>query len=88
MTRHEMRAGVAALAASLVLFQPASAQVLPRAGNSTPAAIDWTATNAELLRHFQALIRIDTQDPPGNETRVVEYIRKVLLRASPPSQES
>lgn len=81
MTRHEMLAGVigvTVLAASLALVRPASAQAPPRAGNSTSAAIDWTATNTELLRHFQALIRIDTQDPPGNETRVVEYIKQVL----------
>ena len=71
-------AATAALAASLALVHAASAQVPPRGGNSTSAAIDWTATNAELLRHFQALIRIDTQDPPGNETRAVEYIKKVL----------
>jgi len=30
------------------------------------------------MRHFQALVRIDTTDPPGNETRVVEYVKKVL----------
>lgn len=40
--------------------------------------IDWTKANEELMRHFQALIRIDTQDPPGNETRVVTYIKQVL----------
>src|ERR1700676_2031978 len=34
--------------------------------------------NAELLRHYQALVRIDTTDPPGNETKAVEYIRQVL----------
>src|SRR5690349_13465291 len=44
---------------------------------SSPA-IDWTKTNDELMRHFQALIRIDTTDPPGNETRVVNYIKQVL----------
>ncbi len=30
------------------------------------------------MRHFQALVRIDTTNPPGNETRVVEYVKKVL----------
>src|SRR5271165_4635005 len=34
--------------------------------------------NDEAMRHFQALIRIDSTDPPGNETRVVEYLKKVL----------
>ena len=39
--------------------------------------IDWTNANDELMRHFQALIRIDSQDPPGNETTVVNYIKQV-----------
>jgi len=38
----------------------------------------WTKVNDELLRHYQTLLRIDTTDPPGNETKAVEYIKKVL----------
>ena len=30
------------------------------------------------MRHFQALVQIDSSDPPGNETRVAEYVKKVL----------
>src|ERR1700722_2312654 len=41
----------------------------------TPA---WPKVNEEAMRHFQALVRIDTTDPPGNETRVVEYLKKVF----------
>jgi hypothetical protein len=26
---------------------------------------DWTKANDELMRYFQVLIRIDSQDPPG-----------------------
>jgi acetylornithine deacetylase/succinyl-diaminopimelate desuccinylase-like protein len=39
---------------------------------------DWTKVNDEALRHFQALVQIDSTDPPGNETQVAEYVRKVL----------
>jgi acetylornithine deacetylase/succinyl-diaminopimelate desuccinylase-like protein len=39
---------------------------------------DWTKVNDEAMRHFQALVRIDSTDPPGNETQVVEYVKKVL----------
>ncbi len=39
---------------------------------------DWQKINQETLRHFQALVQIDSADPPGNETRVAEYLRKVL----------
>jgi len=37
---------------------------------------DWPQANAEMLRHFTAVVRIDTT--AGNETKVVEYIRKAL----------
>lgn len=36
------------------------------------------AQNAEMLRHYRALIQIDTSSPPGNETAAVDYLRKVL----------
>jgi len=39
---------------------------------------DWARVNEEAMRHFQALVRIDSTDPPGNETKVVEYVQKVL----------
>jgi acetylornithine deacetylase/succinyl-diaminopimelate desuccinylase-like protein len=39
---------------------------------------DWTKVNDEAMRHFQALVQIDSTDPPGNETRVADYVRKVL----------
>jgi acetylornithine deacetylase/succinyl-diaminopimelate desuccinylase-like protein len=39
---------------------------------------DWKALHVETLRHFQALIRMDTSDPPGNESPAVEYLKKTL----------
>ena len=54
-----------------------SAQTVPVPRPSSPS-IDWMKANDELLRHFQALVQIDTQDPPGNETKVVNYIKQVL----------
>jgi acetylornithine deacetylase/succinyl-diaminopimelate desuccinylase-like protein len=39
---------------------------------------DWPKINEEAMRHFQALVRIDSTDPPGNETKVAEYVKKVL----------
>jgi acetylornithine deacetylase/succinyl-diaminopimelate desuccinylase-like protein len=32
----------------------------------------------EALRHFQAILRLDTQNPPGNEVRVVDYLKRVF----------
>jgi len=39
---------------------------------------DWPKINDEAMRHFQALVQIDSTDPPGNETKVAEYVKKVL----------
>jgi acetylornithine deacetylase/succinyl-diaminopimelate desuccinylase-like protein len=39
---------------------------------------DWSKVNEEALRHYQAVIRIDSTNPPGNETRVADYVKKVL----------
>jgi acetylornithine deacetylase/succinyl-diaminopimelate desuccinylase-like protein len=30
------------------------------------------------MRHFQAILRADTSNPPGNEARAVEYLKKAL----------
>ena len=40
--------------------------------------VDWPAVERETLEHFQAIVRLDTSNPPGNETRVAEYLSKVL----------
>ena len=39
---------------------------------------DWTALEEETMRHFQALIRFDSSDPPGNEKPAADYVREVL----------
>ncbi len=39
---------------------------------------EWAKINEEAMRHFQALVQIDSTDPPGNETKVAEYVKKVL----------
>jgi acetylornithine deacetylase/succinyl-diaminopimelate desuccinylase-like protein len=41
---------------------------------------DWAKVEEETMRHFQALLRIDTSDPPGNEAPAVEYLKTVLER--------
>jgi acetylornithine deacetylase/succinyl-diaminopimelate desuccinylase-like protein len=41
-------------------------------------AIDWGKQKAEILTHYRSLIRINTSNPPGNESKAVEYIKKVL----------
>jgi acetylornithine deacetylase/succinyl-diaminopimelate desuccinylase-like protein len=47
--------------------------------------IDWNAVEAETMQHFQALLRFDTSDPPGNEKPAADYIRQVLEKDGIPS---
>ena len=44
----------------------------------TPQPADASKLDEETLRHFQALVRMDTSDPPGNEQPAAEYLKKVL----------
>lgn len=38
----------------------------------------WPAVTAETVRHLQALLRLDTTNPPGHETQAAEYLAGVL----------
>jgi acetylornithine deacetylase/succinyl-diaminopimelate desuccinylase-like protein len=42
------------------------------------AEVDWKVTDPEILKHFQALVRMDTADPPGNEQPTADYLVKAL----------
>jgi acetylornithine deacetylase/succinyl-diaminopimelate desuccinylase-like protein len=46
----------------------------------TRREIDWRAIETETMQHFQAILRMDTSDPPGVEKPVVDYLRQVLER--------
>ena len=60
------------LFALIVLLNPAAAQ--------KSAQPDWSKIEEETIRHFQAILRLDTSNPPGNEGIVVEYLKSVLDR--------
>jgi len=51
------------------------------------AQVDWKTTDAELVSHFQQLVRFDTTDPPGGERPAVDYLKKVLTEAGIEFQE-
>ena len=40
--------------------------------------IDWEKQKTEILQHYRALVQINSSSPPGNETKVVDYLKKVL----------
>jgi acetylornithine deacetylase/succinyl-diaminopimelate desuccinylase-like protein len=49
-----------------------------------PAEPDWKAVEVEAMQHFQALLKIDTSDPPGNEQQAAEYLKGVLEKEGIP----
>ncbi|MGB5257053.1 MAG: M20/M25/M40 family metallo-hydrolase, partial [Woeseiaceae bacterium] len=40
--------------------------------------IDWDAVGDETIDYLVDLVRIDSSNPPGNETRVAEYLKQAL----------
>jgi acetylornithine deacetylase/succinyl-diaminopimelate desuccinylase-like protein len=52
----------------------------------SPRQPDWPRLEAETMQHFQALLRFDTSDPPGNEKLAADYLKQVLEREGIPAQ--
>src|SRR5688572_3037751 len=55
------------------------------AAQTTPQP-DWNRIQDETLQHFQALVRFDTSDPPGNEQPAAEYLKQVLEKEGIPTE--
>src|SRR5688572_4414418 len=47
---------------------------------------DWGKVDEETMRHFQAILKMDTTDPPGGEKPVVDYLKQVLEAEGIPVQ--
>ena len=47
---------------------------------------NWEQVGDEVVGHLQELLRLDTRNPPGNETLAAEYLRNVLDREGIPSE--
>jgi acetylornithine deacetylase/succinyl-diaminopimelate desuccinylase-like protein len=47
---------------------------------------DWRAAEAEIMRHYQTVLRLDTTNPPGNEHLAVDYLKQILDAEGIPSQ--
>ena len=52
----------------------------------TPAQPDWKALEPEMMQQFQAVLRLDTRNPPGNEHIVADYLKGVFDKAGIPAQ--
>jgi acetylornithine deacetylase/succinyl-diaminopimelate desuccinylase-like protein len=75
-----------AVVLATVLAVVAAAAVEQRAAAQVPASPNWTALQQETLGHFQAMLRLDTSNPPGNEYLVTDYLKGVLEKEGIPVQ--
>lgn len=57
---------------ALLFFLPALALL------AQPKPVDWAQIDQETLKHFTALVRINSTDPGGSEKPVVDYLKSVL----------
>ena len=60
--------------------------ILGAVGRGQTPSVDWKSQRADILQYFRALVQIDTSNPPGNERKVVDYLRSVLDKEGIPSQ--
>ena len=74
-----------ALALLTALIAAVVAGVTSRSA-AAQAAGERAAFEAETLEHFRALVQLDTSSPPGNEHRVVDYLKRVFDAAGIPYQ--
>jgi acetylornithine deacetylase/succinyl-diaminopimelate desuccinylase-like protein len=69
-------AGLAFLIVALAIAVP----------HAQPAQPDWRALEPEIMRHYQAVLRLDTTNPPGNEHLAVDYLKQIFDAEGIPSQ--
>src|SRR6476469_8979419 len=53
---------------------------LALSGQAAEPVVDWNTAKAETLLHYQSIVRMNTSNPPGNETSVVNYLKDILDR--------
>ena len=61
----------------------ASAALAAQSGGTQP---DWSRVEAETMQHYQAVLRLDTSNPPGNEHLTVDYLKQLFDKEGIPSQ--
>lgn len=68
-TKHSL-----AFVVGLILFSA----LAPGGVSAAPAAPDFDAAHDELVKLLAGFVKIDTSNPPGNETRGAEYLKQFL----------
>jgi acetylornithine deacetylase/succinyl-diaminopimelate desuccinylase-like protein len=55
-------------------------------GQSPVPVPNWSDVEPETMRHYQAVLRLDTSNPPGNEHLVTDYLKGVFDGEGIPAQ--
>lgn len=71
---------------TILLAALALIAIFGAAGRGQTPSAGWNARRGEILRYFRALVQIDTSNPPGNERKVVDYLKAVLDKEGIPSR--
>jgi len=74
------------IAFATLLAAAAAATVRTSFGYAQGNQPDWTRVEDETMRHYQAVLRLDTRNPPGNEHIVADYLKQVLDKEGIQSQ--
>jgi len=53
-------------------------QQLATRPSPSEVVVDWEKLNAEAIDKFRAYLRVDTSNPPGTESRGVEWLKKIF----------
>ncbi len=48
--------------------------------------VDWNKLEPETMEHYISVLKLDTSNPPGDETKVVNYLKPILDHAGIPNE--
>jgi acetylornithine deacetylase/succinyl-diaminopimelate desuccinylase-like protein len=80
---HRLYRATAIATAALAVFASASLSGFSSRVTSEP---DFLAARDETVKYLSSFIRIDTSNPPGNETKGADYLKSILDREGIPSE--
>jgi acetylornithine deacetylase/succinyl-diaminopimelate desuccinylase-like protein len=69
-----------------LLALPCTLLAIAALSAQAPAPSGAAGLDEEIMRHFQALVKADTTDPPGNERPAADYLKQVLEKEGIPVQ--
>src|SRR6516164_5565573 len=71
---------------SRVILRVAAVLLVAGVSSAQQSAPNFTAARDEAVKFVAELVKIDTSNPPGNESRAAEYIKNVLAAEGLPAQ--